>query len=458
MEKEFAKGLPSKTEYAPISQSGRTRLVIQKHIAERAGKHYDMRLHGPGGVAHSWVIKSLPGKKDRILAIQQPTHRTSYSSFEGVIPSGYGAGKVSKAYDKKITVISATNNRIKMRLPEGTFTMIKPKNFGSDKNWLMVKNAYDSLSGQVHKEIEDRVNLKSLPPETKNVKPDIIRQGVLREVKRGDDIVAYARIRAYKEPGKPEQYSLGVKHFPLKQESETRISKEMFNAFYPKNLDKPQEKKRYKLGGGWVVDKKCDGSVVAERERREGTEKSVVPKEWKDLVKRSSYKGDFMSYEQIKQAAFQDELEKIAKEKKDGKKQKHPVSESQRRWAYWAEEHGDLPEGKAKKWSRRVKGKDLPKHANFNLNQGVFMNQQQYDQIKQAAFQDELEKISKFEKIALSSKLLTEASLKAMNKAGTIKPLSKAIKKIDQSAALLAGSIPRGRKELIQKLKKLGVE
>lgn len=138
--KEFAPGLPSKTEYAPISQKGSTRLVIQKHIAEKAGKHYDMRLKGPGGIAHSWVIRSLPGERDKMLAVHQPTHTAKYMDFQGKIESGYGAGTVTKAYDQKVRVLSATNDRIKMVLPEGTFTMIKPKGFG-DKNWLMIKSA-----------------------------------------------------------------------------------------------------------------------------------------------------------------------------------------------------------------------------------------------------------------------------------------------------------------------------
>lgn len=50
--------------------------------------------------------------------------------------------------------------------------------------------------------------------------------------------------------------------------------------------------------------------------------------------------------------------EKI-KKYKGGKE--HPVSEDQRRWAYAAEERGELPEGTAEKWSERAEGKDLPK-------------------------------------------------------------------------------------------------
>lgn len=138
MAKEYAPGLPSRTRFDPIDQSGRTRLVIQKHDATT--KHFDMRLKDKG-VAHSWVIRSLPGEKPKMLAIQQPTHLSSYMNFEGTIPEGYGAGTVKKVYDQKVKVLSATNDRIKMVLPEGTFTMIRPKKFG-EKNWLMIKNAF----------------------------------------------------------------------------------------------------------------------------------------------------------------------------------------------------------------------------------------------------------------------------------------------------------------------------
>jgi hypothetical protein len=136
MSQDYAPGLPSKTRFDPIDQSGTTRLVIQKHNATTP--HYDMRLHS-GPIAHSWVIRSLPGEQTRTLAIRQPTHKSSYSDFEGKIESGYGAGTVKKIYDEKVHVLEASNDRIKMVLPEGEFTMIKPKGF-KDKDWLMVQN------------------------------------------------------------------------------------------------------------------------------------------------------------------------------------------------------------------------------------------------------------------------------------------------------------------------------
>jgi hypothetical protein len=145
---------------------------------------------------------------------------------------------------------------------------------------LILKFAADNLSGQVHRELEDRFTLSELPPETKGINPDIIRQGVLKEVKDGDEVVAYARIRSYQEPGKDPKYSLGVKLFPKNQESETEVSKDIFDAFYPDNLDRPQEKKRYKLAAGWVIDLKKNGEIIAEKEKIKSTE-TKVPEHWK---------------------------------------------------------------------------------------------------------------------------------------------------------------------------------
>jgi hypothetical protein len=50
---------------------------------------------------------------------------------------------------------------------------------------------------------------------------------------------------------------------------------------------------------------------------------------------------------------------KMSAKAKAKKKARHPVSEKQRRWAFVAEERGELPKGKALEWSRRVKGQSL---------------------------------------------------------------------------------------------------
>lgn len=77
--------------------------VIQEHLADRAGRHFDLRL-SIDGVSVSWAIPmkgkrdgvfSLPSPGDRWAAIRQPDHTLEYNSFEGEIPKGnLGAGRV----------------------------------------------------------------------------------------------------------------------------------------------------------------------------------------------------------------------------------------------------------------------------------------------------------------------------------------------------------------------------
>lgn len=145
----------------------------------------------------------------------------------------------------------------------------------------------DDMSGKVHREKEKRIVLNELPKECNGKKPIIIKQGILREAKKDGEVISYARIRMKKEPGKEPQYSLGVKNFPLSQESETQISKQMFDSFYPDFLERPQEKERYKLGNGWDVDV-LEDKIVAEYEQKPN-EKVSIPNGW-NVKEEKSYK------------------------------------------------------------------------------------------------------------------------------------------------------------------------
>jgi bifunctional non-homologous end joining protein LigD len=143
-------------EASPKSLS-RPRFVIQKHHASRL--HYDFRLEAEG-VLKSWAIPKGPSLDPSVrrLAMMVEDHPLAYFDFEGVIPSGYGAGEVivwdvgTYAVVGDIDPAAAIRRgHLKFELHgtklKGRFALVKMKGRGGDKDnaWLLVKDKDDAV-------------------------------------------------------------------------------------------------------------------------------------------------------------------------------------------------------------------------------------------------------------------------------------------------------------------------
>jgi hypothetical protein len=179
---EFAPGIPQNRATQVIPRAAGTwEMTIHKHDAERAGTHYDLRLADPNtGHAHSWALPkaALPDDKQRVrLAVQQPTHTMEYMDFEGHIPSGYGAGKVTIKHRAQVDV-DANSDRVGFNVPgEGDFVLRRK----DGKQWLLLKKASaihpGSLRGKqrdVYKALRDR----SGPPDLETFNRELARHGM----------------------------------------------------------------------------------------------------------------------------------------------------------------------------------------------------------------------------------------------------------------------------------------
>ena len=143
--------------------------VIQKHSAEHAGVHFDLRLswlksgnleeykekrlqktpepmpeNEKNLVLESWAVryldKLLSGEKDRVLAMHVEPHPYNYLTFSGKIPEGYGKGTVVIFDSGTWQLLKMDTNKFTFKLSgkkiQGEYSLINTK----DSSWLLIKN------------------------------------------------------------------------------------------------------------------------------------------------------------------------------------------------------------------------------------------------------------------------------------------------------------------------------
>jgi len=138
---------------------------VQKHLASHL--HYDFRLEH-NGVLLSWAVPKGPSldPATRRLAMAVEDHPVDYGEFEGVIPSGYGAGIVMLwdrgTWTPEVDDIDAALKKgdLKFTLDgyklKGSWVLVRTKggrwggrSSGSDdRSWLLIKHR-DDWAGSV---------------------------------------------------------------------------------------------------------------------------------------------------------------------------------------------------------------------------------------------------------------------------------------------------------------------
>ena len=159
---------------------------VQKHLASHL--HYDLRLEH-GGVLLSWAVPKGPSLDPaaKRLAMHVEDHPVEYGTFEGVIPSGYGAGIVMLwdrgTWTPEVDDVDAAIRKgdLKFTLDgfklKGSWVLVRTRGggwgsaAGSDRSWLLIKHR-DDWAGPL-----DITEFAPLSVKTKGDFADILSEG-----------------------------------------------------------------------------------------------------------------------------------------------------------------------------------------------------------------------------------------------------------------------------------------
>lgn len=257
--------------------SDKLRFVIQKHAASHL--HYDFRLEMEG-VLKSWAVPKGPSTDPDVkrLAMMVEDHPYDYRNFEGIIPSGYGAGTVivwdegfyemadangmdKDAQDKKL-LKGIDDGKLYIILKgkklKGEYGLVKTHGMGENA-WLLfkVKDKYVS---------KDDITLKD---------KSVISKKTLEQVEKtttnfyGAQRVKESTVKSKKETSLNERSDVKAVSAKNKKEKEQKTTPDDLvtagqPAKFPSNLspmlativDKPFDKE------GWQYEIKWDGYRV----------------------------------------------------------------------------------------------------------------------------------------------------------------------------------------------------
>lgn len=175
-----ARGLRNPADYGDLSSLSPGQLVgyfVQKHLAERAGPHYDLRIGTPETGLFSWAVPSgLPEPGVKRLAVRQPIHSYDYGKWSGKIPKGYGKGQVESVDNGQVLVTKLEPNKVEFTVAHKRvgdtkrYTLIKPTK-GRTHDWLLLNTTPTAGAGI------EKLHYQSVPANQIEPLLDNLRQG-----------------------------------------------------------------------------------------------------------------------------------------------------------------------------------------------------------------------------------------------------------------------------------------
>jgi len=253
----MTRGIIDRTAYGIISKlSPGTRVLLMRslHEAQRAGKHYDIRLGSPETNLFSWATrKEFPQEPGQTIALyQQPVHSWKYQYFSGQIPRGYGAGYVHPAekFDAILHDVSDDSLTFSLQTPQGIqrFQLIKKRQSGSKPVWYLtnITPTLEEYPEKLHytpiTEDQARKLINEINKSISSVQPKL--DGALSLIRIKDNKIEVFSHRISKKTGQPILHT-------------ERIFPEIPKVEIPKSLDDT-----LLLGEIYAVQKTKDGERV----------------------------------------------------------------------------------------------------------------------------------------------------------------------------------------------------
>ena len=263
----YAKGIQDKNDYGDLKKLKARQLVkyvLQKHYSDRNKRtHYDLRLGLPETGLYSWALPkaTLPVDNQKLLAVRTQLHNYGYGDYRGVIPSGYGAGKVEmedngQAYLNEVSPDKVTFSVAHKKHPT-RYKLVHTK----DDKWLILnadpKGTAIIGDKPVIKAI-DKKKLKELAPKAKQIQAKIDGAHTPVEITPKGAVEAYSIRRS--KSGKPIVHTerLGLTGLKLPELADTVLRTE---AFAEKKASLQKQAIIKHENGKWVLYTK-DGSKV----------------------------------------------------------------------------------------------------------------------------------------------------------------------------------------------------